>query len=98
MQRALNTTLTETEKSLFNEIPTVNVQAYDFYLKGNKYAQSFWDYSRLNEVPQAVRMYEEAIRLDNKFTSPYAALIELYTGISWNKPLLNSDDYGIKAK
>lgn len=94
---ALNTTLTEKEKSLFNEIPTANMQAYDFYLKGNKYAQSFWDYSRMDEVPQAVRMYEEAIRLDNKFTSPYAALIELYAGISWNKPLLNSDDYGLKA-
>jgi adenylate cyclase len=95
---ALNTTLTEKEKSLFNEIPTANVLAYDFYLKGNKYAQSFWDYNKVNEVPQAVRMYEEAIRLDNKFTSPYAALIELYAGISWNKPLLNSDDYGVKAR
>jgi TolB-like protein len=95
---ALNTTLTETEKSLFGEIPTTDVQAYDFYLKGNKYAQSFWDYSRLNEVPQAVRMYEQAIRLDDKFTAAYNALIELYAGISWNKPLLNTDEYNIKAK
>lgn len=95
---ALNTALTEKEKSLVDEIPTTNVQAHDYYLKGNKYAQSFWNFSNLEEVPQAVRMYEEAIRQDNKFTAPYGALIELYTGISWIKPLLNTDEYDAKAK
>ncbi|MEP6596335.1 MAG: tetratricopeptide repeat protein [Ginsengibacter sp.] len=95
---ALNTALTEKEKSLFDETPTRNSQAYDFYLKGNNYAGSFWDYSKVDEVPQAIRMYEEAIRLDGKFTSPYGALIELYAGISFNKPFLNTDVYRVKAK
>jgi tetratricopeptide (TPR) repeat protein len=94
----LNTTLSEKERSLFDSKPTANLQAYDFYLRGNKYAESYWEYNKLDEVPQAVRMYEQAIRIDTKFTASYNALIDLYLDIYWNKPFLNTDDYLKKAK
>ncbi|HYV90559.1 MAG TPA: adenylate/guanylate cyclase domain-containing protein [Chitinophagales bacterium] len=95
---ALNTTLTEKEKSLFEEKPTDNLQAYDLYLKGNKYAETFLFTSKLDQVDNAVRMYEQAIKLDPKFLEAYRALIELYTEISWRKSVINSEEYLVIAK
>jgi tetratricopeptide (TPR) repeat protein len=95
---ALNTTLSEKEKSLFEEKPTDNLQAYDLYLRGNKYAQTFLFTSKLNQVDDAARLYEQAIKLDPKFLEAYRALIELYTEISWRKSVLNSNEYLAKAK
>jgi tetratricopeptide (TPR) repeat protein len=95
---ALNTTLTPKEEELFSEKPTDNMEAFDFYLRANKYSEDFWDHTNMDKVPDAVRMYEQAIKLDPKFLEAYDGLIDLYTEISWRKPVVNSEDYRKKAK
>ncbi|MBS1656991.1 MAG: tetratricopeptide repeat protein [Bacteroidetes bacterium] len=95
---ALDATLTETEKSLFNMAPTGNVEAYDFYLRGNKAIQDFWNYYRGDDAMRGIRMYEKAIQLDPRFTAPYDALVEGYVRVYWEKFVINSDDYKKMAK
>jgi len=95
---ALDATLTETEKSLVNSAPTTNMQAYDFYLRGNKAVQDFWNYFMGDDADRAVRMYEQAIKLDPKFTAPYEALVENYVRVYWEKFAFNSNDYRKTAK
>jgi serine/threonine-protein kinase len=96
--QALNTTLTPNEEELFSEKPTDNMEAFDLYLRGNKYADDFWLYTKMDKVPDAIRMYEEAIRLDSKFLNAYDGLVSLYTEISWRKPVVNYEQYRLKAK
>jgi serine/threonine-protein kinase len=91
--RALNATLTEEEQSLFTMVPTSNVQAYDLYLRGNKALADFWNYYMGDDAQRGVRLYEQAIRLDPKFTAPYAALVEGYATVYWEKFASNSDYY-----
>lgn len=95
---ALNTTLTETEKSLFEEKPTENLQAYDLYLRANQYSEEFVFSNNLDMVDNAIRLYEQAIKLDPAFLEAYHKLIILYTDISWRKPIINSGEYLVKAK
>jgi adenylate cyclase len=96
--QALNATLTKREEQLFSEKPTENLKAFDLYLRGNKYADGFWNDTKMEEVPDAIRMYEQAIALDPKFLEAYNGLIALYTEISWRKPVVNYEDYRVKAK
>ena len=94
----LNATLTEKEKSIFSDKPTDNLQAYDFYLRGNNYGRTYWELFSMKDVPDAIHMYEQAIKLDPNFIEAYSALILLYIEISWNKLSLNSESYLIKGK
>jgi serine/threonine-protein kinase len=95
---ALNTTLTAKEREIFSEKPTDNMEAFDLYLRGRKYSEDFWNFTKMDNIPDAVKMYEEAIRLDPKFLEAYQELVSLYTEISWRKPVVNYEDYRIKAK
>jgi len=95
---ALNTTLTSTEREIFSEKPTDNMEAFDRYLRGRKFAESFWNVTKMDNVSDAVKMFEEAIKLDPKFLYAYHELIMLYVEISWRKPVVNYEDYRIKAR
>ena len=94
----LNATLTEKEKSIFSDKPTENVQAYDFYLRGNNFGRAYWEIFSMKDVPDAIHMYEQAIKLDPNFIEAYSALALLYIEVSWNKLDLNSESYLIKGK
>ncbi len=66
---ALESALTPEEDSNLEDIPTANMEAYDYYLKGNY----FWHTKTTKEGNlQAVAMYEKAIELDPKFGLAYA--------------------------
>ncbi len=66
---ALQSALSPEEKANLAEIPTRNMQAYDFFLKGNYY----WHTKTTKEGNlKAVAMYEEAIKLDPDFGLAYA--------------------------
>lgn len=95
---ALNTKLTDREEELVKEKPTENMQAYDLYMRANKKSESFWAFDKMEDVPDAVKMYEDAVRLDPKFLDAYDGLVALYTEISWRKPVINYEEYRLKAK
>jgi len=82
---ALKATLTPEEKSYIEEKPTANMEAYDYFLKGNYY----WNTKTDKEGNlKAVDMYEKAIELDPDFALAYARVSVvhsgLYTTLTWD--------------
>ncbi len=66
---ALESTLTPEEEQQLKNVPTSNMEAYDYFLKGNH----FWHTKTTMEGNlKAVAMYEEAIKLDPEFGLAYA--------------------------
>jgi TolB-like protein len=82
---ALKATLTPEEISSIESVPTENMEAYDYYLKGKYY----WDTKTDREGNMlAAEMLEKAVELDSSFTLAYAwlAIVDfvLYDEISWD--------------
>ncbi len=68
---ALDITLLEPQRRAIWARPTEDLEAYDYYLRGNDdYARRFVE----EEARSAVEMYERAVELDNEFAHAYAAL------------------------
>jgi len=69
--QALNIALVEPERQALRSRPTENMEAYDYFLRGNEYYYR----SRLeNDFKLAIQMYEKAVELDPKFALAYAQL------------------------
>lgn len=77
--QALDVTLPEPQRRLIEAAPTANLEAYDYYLRGNSYMH------RLEEpyARAAVRMYEQAVELDPRFALAYARLARIHSRIYW---------------
>ena len=67
--QALDLTLLEPQRRTIEAVPTRNVQAYDYYLRGNEYRHRGPD-ERFQRM--ALRMYEKAVELDSAFALAYA--------------------------
>jgi len=78
--RALDVTLLEPQRRLVEVAPTANLQAYDYYLRGNEFAGG-----GMEERPMrmAVRMYEKAVELDSGFALAYARLSRAHSRMFW---------------
>jgi TolB-like protein/tetratricopeptide (TPR) repeat protein/predicted Ser/Thr protein kinase len=70
---ALDVTLRETEREVLGEVPTDNLEAYEYYLRGNEYFFGSDRYS-LEGSRKAVQMYERATELDPEFTAAWTGL------------------------
>ncbi|HEV7388478.1 MAG TPA: protein kinase [Gemmatimonadaceae bacterium] len=68
--RALRVILTAGEKAAIEMPRTVNVQAYDYYLRGKQ----FLHLHRRKSLEYAVEMYEKAIELDPDYALAYAEI------------------------
>jgi serine/threonine protein kinase/tetratricopeptide (TPR) repeat protein len=77
--QALNITLLEPERQLLASIPTKNTEAYNYYMRGNEYSSR--PFADENNLKIAVQMYEEAVRLDDKFALAHAKLSVAYSGM-----------------
>lgn len=77
---ALKVKLTASEQIWFQRAPTNNLEAYDFFLRGE---EAFWQaiYKSASFVP-AQQNYENAIALDSQYGAAYARLGETYF-IEW---------------
>ncbi|MEE9166389.1 MAG: protein kinase [Candidatus Neomarinimicrobiota bacterium] len=77
---ALKATLTPEEKKNIERQPTKNMEAYDYFLRGNDYS----DRSLVEGDRRiAVQMYEKAIELDPKFALAYAKLSRGHAAMYW---------------
>ncbi|HEY6159121.1 MAG TPA: BTAD domain-containing putative transcriptional regulator [Gemmatimonadales bacterium] len=76
--RALDVTLLAAQRRLVEASPTGNLQAYDFYLRGNEYMRNG---SGGSGSRAAQRMYERAIELDPRFALAYARLSRVHSRI-----------------
>jgi serine/threonine-protein kinase len=78
--QALDITLLEPERRALDSRPTENIEAYEYYLRGNEYyPRSFLE----NDFRIAIRMYEEAVELDPTFALAYAWLSQVHSEMYW---------------
>ena len=75
--RALDITLLEPERRSLQTRPTDNLEAYEYYLRGNEYYRALGSDNFL----MAVEMYERAVESDPDFALAHAALSVLYNKI-----------------
>lgn len=72
---ALKISLTESEQQSLAKKPTEDIRAYDLYLRGRELL--YLRGKKNNEA--AIRMFENALSLDQRFALAYAALGEAYS-------------------
>jgi adenylate cyclase len=72
----LKITLLETEKDAIQKSPTVNIEAYEFYLKG----RFFWT-KRGKWLVNALQCFNQAIKLDPGFARAYAGISDAYSSL-----------------
>lgn len=74
--QALDVTLLEPERRAVEAVPTNNIQAYDYYLRGIEY----WRRGREDRLfRSATRMFERAVELDSNFALAHAMLSLAHT-------------------
>ncbi|NQV51175.1 MAG: hypothetical protein HQ507_11790, partial [Candidatus Marinimicrobia bacterium] len=75
---ALKSTLTPQEERHLENIPTTNMEAYDYFLRGNTY----WYTKTTKEGNlRAAAMYQKAVDLDPSFGLAYARLSIVHSGL-----------------
>ncbi len=70
--KALRVALTEQEKREIEKVPTANVQAYDYYLRGRQFFHQF----RRKGMEFARQMFTRAIEIDPNYARAYAGLAD----------------------
>ncbi len=70
---ALRATLTLAEEERLAQVPTANLEAYEYYLRGNNYLYRSSCFVA-EECRLALQMYEQAVALDPNFALAYAML------------------------
>jgi len=78
--QALDVTLLEPERKALASRPTENIEAYEYYLRGNEYFHRGY---LENDFRIAIRMYEKAVELDPAFALAYAQLSRALSQMYW---------------
>jgi len=68
--KSLRVILSEGQKLVMGKARTVDVDAYDYYLRGRK----FFHQHRRKSLEYAVQMFEKAIEIDSSYALAYAAI------------------------
>jgi len=97
--QALDIALIEPERRALASRPTENMEAYEYYLRGEEYrgrsySQSDWTE---NVFKIAIKMYERAVELDPGFALAYARLCEIHSH-TYNQYYDKSDERLAMAK
>jgi serine/threonine protein kinase/Flp pilus assembly protein TadD len=70
--RALRVVLTEKERQAIEKVPTNEIQAYDYYLRGRQFMCQF----RRKSLDHARRMFARAIVIDPNYARAYAGVAD----------------------
>jgi len=73
--QALQVMLTEEEKRAIEKVPTANVEAYDYYLRGRQYFHQF----RRKGMEAARNMFGQAITIDPNYARAHAGLADCHS-------------------
>jgi len=79
--QALDITLLEPERRALRARPTENMEAYDFYLRGNEY---FHRSILESDLRIAMRMYQKAAEVDPTFALAHAQLSRTHMMMYWH--------------
>ncbi len=77
---ALNVNLLGEDRRRLEHIPTNNMEAYDYYLRGRELFQMFYDFEQLKV---AIGLFEKAVAHDTAFASAYAELSIMHSHMYW---------------
>ena len=75
--QALKVTLAPPELAMIEKKPTLNVQAYNYYLQGREYY--FGGANSRENLELATKMFEKALEADSNFALAYAGLSDCYS-------------------
>jgi TolB-like protein/Tfp pilus assembly protein PilF/predicted Ser/Thr protein kinase len=81
---ALNITLHESDREKLDAKPTDNLQAYDFYLRGNDYFQYIRGGTDQQALELAAQLYRQAIENDSTFAAAHARLGRCHIELYWH--------------
>jgi adenylate cyclase len=73
--KALQVTLSPQERRAMQSVATTDPEAYDYYLRGRNYMYSM----ARRDYEHAIRMFDQAIKLDSKYALAYAGLADAYS-------------------
>ncbi len=73
--KALRVILSEGEKKQIEKVRVVNIEAYDFYLRGKQYFHQH----RRKSLDYARQMYNKAIEIDPNYALAYAGVADCYS-------------------
>jgi TolB-like protein/Tfp pilus assembly protein PilF len=99
--QALKVTLAPVEVERIEKKPTLNIQAYNYYLQGREYY--FTGFYTADGLQLATKMFEKALEADPNFALAYAGLSDCYStyvmnGINPSKSWLEkAEKAGLKA-
>ncbi len=79
--KALDIALLEPERLVIKSRPTENMEAYEYYLRGNEY---FHRSTLEDDLTMAMKMYEKTAELDPAFALAYARLSEVHANMYWH--------------
>ena len=79
--KELDIALLEPERLVIKSRPTENMEAYEYYLRGNEY---FHRSTLRDDLTMAMKMYEKAVEIDPEFTLVYARLSEVHSNLYWH--------------
>lgn len=78
--KTLNIVLQESGNNAIKAIPTHNIEAYDYYLRGNDYFHRSWEH---DDLLIATQMYQKAVDLDPDFSLAHAMLSRGHESLFW---------------
>jgi TolB-like protein len=81
----LRTVITPEEKELIEKTPTVDLAAYDLYLKANNYREDFSRTKNLDSYQKAVSLYIASVEMDSTFAKTYTGLAFAYWDRYYNE-------------
>jgi tetratricopeptide (TPR) repeat protein len=77
--RALEVQISPTEQQMIERIPTRDLTAYDYYLKGREYYNTY----RHSDNENAIRLFKKALSLDSNYSLAFAGLGDAYAQRFW---------------
>jgi TolB-like protein/class 3 adenylate cyclase/Flp pilus assembly protein TadD len=78
--RELKATITSREQNNIESVPTSDLTAYDYYLKGMDYENRG---AEMEDLPFAFQMYQRAVDIDPEFTLAWVGLASTSRKIYW---------------
>jgi tetratricopeptide (TPR) repeat protein len=91
----LNAVITKNEARQIEELPTMNLEAYDYYLRGRFFLHKANDVQRCDVSKEglmtSLKYYEMAVKADSGFAEAYAGMANAWYNLSawvWHKPYI----------
>jgi serine/threonine protein kinase/tetratricopeptide (TPR) repeat protein len=78
--RALNVAVREADRHALERVPTANLQAYDYFLRGNEYFNRSWE---REDIQIATELYRAATQLDSTFAMAWGMLSRGHASMYW---------------